>query len=246
MTGTDICHWREVPRTLWGSQSRALWGSHLGPPRSPEHGIPVTGPPSVMPPDQGIQALRFGSGRKKKKRKEGEAVIGAERVCSLTLKAGSICQDISERVLGAIKESQYIGHQHGGSLSHSPRDLSPSQGHTSGPKSISFGNPRQPLFICDKPWSPAWQRVLMWFPWAEGHGSSVLTTCLSQDWARTKSPASLPLPAQPPCCSEPLLAPQAHSPPAQAFFSSLSSEAGTPHALLHIGPHASSRAGHVL
>lgn len=72
-------------------------------------------------------------------------------MCSLTLKAGSICQDISERVLGAIKESQYIGHQHGGSLSHSPRDLSPSQGHTSGPKSISFGNPRQPLFICDSP-----------------------------------------------------------------------------------------------
>lgn len=70
---------------------------------------------------------------KEKKGKEGEAAIGAERVCSLTLKAGSICLDISERVLGAIKQSQNIGHQHGGSLSHSPRDLSPPQGHTSGP-----------------------------------------------------------------------------------------------------------------
>lgn len=135
--GTDICHWREVPR----AQSRPLWGSHLGPPRNPMHGILVTVPPSVMPPDQGIQALRFGSGREKKGgRGDREAAIGAERVCSLTLKAGSICQDISEQVLGAIKESQYIAHQHGSSLSHSPRDLSPSQGHTSGPKSISFSS----------------------------------------------------------------------------------------------------------
>lgn len=75
-----------------------------------------------------------------KERKDGEAATGFERECSLTLKAGSICLDISERVLRAIKQSQYIGHQHGGSLSHSPGDLSPSQGHISGPKPISFAS----------------------------------------------------------------------------------------------------------
>lgn len=121
----------------------------------------------------------------KEKREKKQQLLGLTSVFT-NLRARSICLDISERVLETTEQSQYIGHQHGGSLSCSLGDLPPPQGHFR-VKTNQFCQPATPgslsLYVTAL---VSWmvEDSFMWFPWADNHGGalawSFLGACVSQ------------------------------------------------------------------